>query len=102
MNIPIEVILWVAGAIMALAMAAIGAIVGLQKARIDKIENDDEEARKEISTKIDAIIREYVRKDEANGTSARIEKSVDKIEVEVAEIQKLLVRVLLALGKPVS
>lgn len=55
----------------------------------------------DVSTKLDTIERDYVRRDDNDGKIERIERGVTEVRVDIKETNAMLIRVLVALGKQV-
>ena len=55
----------------------------------------------ELSSKLEGIKDKYVRRDDNDGQIGRIEKTVTELKADTKDMQSMLVRVLVALGKQV-
>lgn len=55
----------------------------------------------DLSADLEAVRRDYVRRDDNDGKIGRIEQGVSEVKTDLKETNAMLVRVLVALGKQV-
>lgn len=83
--------MWAFGLFFSALMTIMGGIIGYQMKQISDLRAD-----------IGSVRSDYVRRDDAAGSIGRVEKSLDEVREDVKEVSGMVVKVLLALGKPIS
>jgi hypothetical protein len=88
---------WIFGAILTIMLAVIGYLYK----RIGDVEDRSERRNEVLSTLIDSVKNDYVKRIDNDGKMGRIEKTTDELRTDMKEVSAMLVRVLVALGKQV-
>jgi hypothetical protein len=88
---------WIFGAILTIMLAVIGYLYK----RIADVQAASERRDEALGRLIEGVKDDYVRRIDNDGKLNAISKTTDELRVDLKDVSGMLVKVLLALGKPV-